>query len=184
MERRAFSVSACASLSGCATVLSGESLVDAAETEAAFLERFNAMRGDRGLALVETSEELSEMAQSHAENMAQHDYLGHVQPDGTTTADRYRERGLLSDCELEAGGGGYYPGAENVAGAVIGEVTHPGTDETFRVRDGQTLAEFLMSSWMTSEQHRRVMLLPAIRHIGLGVAEGDDSQLFAALEFC
>jgi uncharacterized protein YkwD len=158
--------------------------VDPANAEAAFVKRFNGMREQRELPTVDIADQLSEMAQSHAENMAEHDYLGHQQPDGATIADRYRERGLLPNCEIKTGGGRYYPGAENVAGAVIGEVTHPGTDETFRVRNGKTLAEFLMSSWMTSPEHRELMVSAAIREIGLGVAEGDDSKLFAALEFC
>lgn len=156
-----------------------------ADVEAAFIDRYNEMRDERGLVTVVQDNILHEMGQAHAENMAEHDYIGHVQPDGTTIEDRYRQRGLLSGCELDVPGTNeYYPGAENAAGAAVGPVTHPGTDKTFYVRDPDSLAEFLMSSWMSSDGHREVMVLPSVREIGLGTAVRDDGEIFAALEFC
>jgi uncharacterized protein YkwD len=203
MKRRNVLTAAAVALAGCASTADveqpatadeggerddgdsdGTRAIDPETAESAFLERYNQMRDERGLAAVTVDEQLSEMGKAHAENMAEHGYIGHEQPDGTTIADRYRERGLLSECELPADGDQYYPGAENAAGAVVGDVTHPGTGETFNVTDADSLAGFLMSSWMSSDSHRRVMLLPAVRRIGLGVAVREDGEIFAALEFC
>lgn len=159
---------------------------DPREIEARFIERYNAMREREQAGQVHRDRFLSEMGQEHAENMAEHDYIGHVQPDtGMTIEDRFRDRGLLPECELEVSGTNeYYPGAENAAGAAVGRVTHPGTDETFTITDNDDVAEFLMSSWMSSEGHRAVMVLPAVDAIGLGVAVREDGEIFAALEFC
>ncbi|MDR9382734.1 MAG: hypothetical protein RI560_13855, partial [Natronomonas sp.] len=128
------------------------------EIEARFIERFNEMREREQLGQAHRDRFLSEMGQQHAENMAEHDHIGHVQPDtGMGIADRYRDRGLLPECEIDAGDGTFYPGAENVAGAVVGRVTHPGTDETFTITDNDDVAAFLMDSWMSSDGHRAVM---------------------------
>lgn len=166
--------------------VSNASDFNADEIEQLFLERFNEMRERERVGSVHRDRFLSEMGQDHAENMAEHDYIGHVQPDGWGIEDRYRDRGLLPKCELpvDDGSGRYYPGAENAAGAAVGRVTHPGTDETFNIRDNDDVAEFLMDSWMSSDGHRAVMVLPAVQQIGLGVAIRGDGEIFAALQFC
>lgn len=118
--------------------------------------------------------------------MAEHDYVGHVEPDtGMSIADRYRKRGLLPRCELEVPGTSeYYAGAENAAGATVGRVTHPGTETTFTITDSDSLAVFLLSAWVNSDGHRAVMALPAVNVVGLGVAVRSDGEIFAALECC
>ncbi|UXF50931.1 MAG: secretory protein [Haloquadratum phage sp.] len=183
MNRRSVLVAAGVALAGCSS--DTPPVTDTDALNAAFLDRFNAMRAERGLASAEQSEILTEMASAHAANMAKHDYLGHEQPDGTTIEDRFRERGLLPGCELPVpGSDSYYPGAENVAGAVAsGRVTHPGSDETFYIDGPDSLAAFVMDSWMTSEPHRDVMTLPAIAEAGVGVGRNGE-DLFVAVEFC
>lgn len=153
--------------------------------EERFLERFNAMRHEHSRREVYRNRFLSEMGQEHAADMAEHDYIGHVDSNNVGIEERFDRRGLLPDCELEIpGSDAYYPGAENVAGAAVGRVTHPGTEETFDVRTNDDVAAFLMDSWMTSEPHREVMVLESVEAIGLGVAIRDDGEIFAALEFC
>lgn len=183
MDRRSLLVAAGVALAGCSS--DTPPVTDTDALNAAFLDRFNTMRSDRDLGSATQSEVLTEMASAHAANMAEHDYLGHEQPDGTTIEDRFRERGLLPQCELPVpGSDSYYPGAENVAGAVAsGRVTHPGTDETFYITDPDSLAAFVVDSWMTSPAHRDVMTLPAIEEAGIGVGR-DGEDLFVAVEFC
>ena len=188
MDRRSVLAAAGVALAGCASETDieenpGEGREFNQEpVETVFIERFNDMRVEKEVPTVNKNDQLSQMGQSHAENMAGNDYIDHVQPDGTTIKDRFDKRGL--ECELPVPGSDrYYPAAENVAGAAEGDVTHPGTDEVFSVHTNDELAAFLMDSWMSSEGHRKVMVLPAVREIGLGVAkDGDD--IYAALEFC
>ena len=187
MYRRAVGAAvATAGIGGCLTQSSegpgaGTDFTQSA-VETVFLERYNTMRDERDRQQVTQRDTLSEMAQAHAENMAAHEYIGHVQPDGTTIGQRFRERGL--NCRLPIPGDDrYYPAAENVAGAVEGRVTHPNTDETFDIYTNGDLARFLMDSWMQSPPHREVMLLPAVEAIGLGVAQSGE-DIYAALEFC
>lgn len=150
-----------------------------------FAKQLNSERQSRGLNPLITSQILRAMGSEHAENMREHDYIGHVQPDGTTIEDRYRDRGLLPKCRLSAGDGKYYDGAENAAGAHIDElVTHPGTSESFYIDTESELAAFLLDSWMTSDGHRKVLLLDSAKEIGLGIAISDSGRVYAALEFC
>ena len=183
MYRRSVVVAAGAALAGCSS--DTPPVTDTDALNAAFLDRFNAMRRDRGLDSAVQSAVLTDMASAHAANMAEHDYLGHEQPDGTTIEDRFRDRGLLPQCELPVPGSDrYYPGAENVAGAVeSGRVTHPGTDESFYITGPDSLAEFVMDSWMASPPHRDVMTLPAVDEVGIGVGRNGE-DLFVAVEFC
>lgn len=186
MQRRQILAAGALALAGCADESDSgpgggtDFKPDAVET--VFVERFNEMRMDHSAATVTPNDDLSEMGQAHAENMAENEYIGHVQPDGTTIEQRFADRGL--HCELPVQGTNeYYPAAENVATAAEGRIEHPGSDETFFVHTNDDLAEFLMDSWMTSEGHRQVMVLPSVREIGLGVAQ-NGSDIYAALEFC
>ena len=185
MKRRSVLAAGVAALAGCSAGADTPPVTDTDALNAAFLDRFNAMREERGLRSASQSDVLTEMASAHAANMADHDYLGHEQPDGTSIEDRFRERGLLPQCRVPVPGSDrYYPGAENVAGAVAsGEVTHPGTDETFYISGPDSLARFVMDSWMTSPPHRDVMTLPAIQELGIGVGRNGE-DLFVAVEFC
>ena len=163
----------------------GQQGYNRSKVEQEFLQQYNQMRRDRGLSPAKINPELTEMGNAQAANMAEHDYIGHEQPDGTTIEDRYSDRGLLPKCEMLAGGQRFYPGAENAAGAHVNiEVTHSGTDRYWDINDEETLANFLMDSWMSSDGHRRVMVLDAVDEIGLGLAIRDDGEVFAALEFC
>jgi uncharacterized protein YkwD len=202
MQRRAVLAGVAVALAGCAAESEPQpdesggdgndddsadaSAFDEDAIEELFIERFNAMRDERSLGDVYRDRFLSEMGDEHAANMAEHDYVGHVQPDTNMgITDRFRDRGLLPECEIDVPGTGqYYPGAENVATAAVGRVTHPGTDETVTISENDDVAAFLLDSWMTSESHREVMVLPTIEAVGLGVAVRDDGEIFAALEFC
>jgi len=175
-----------AGLGGCLTRGSAGSDAEAEFSQSAvaplFHDRYNAVRADHDRQQVERRDALSAMGQAHAANMATHEYVGHVEPDGTTIEDRFRERGL--DCRLPIPGSDrYYPGAENAAGAREGRVTHPNTDKTFTIATADDLARYLLDTWLQSPPHRKVMLLPAVSAIGLGVAQSGD-DIYAALEFC
>lgn len=151
---------------------------------AEFRRILNEERLSRGLQPLSPRNELQEMGQSHAETMAEHDYLGHETPNGTTIADRYRSRGLLPECRLPiAGSPKHYEGAENAAQTWVNKPLNvdDGPDE---IETSEQLARSLFEQWMHSPEHKRVMVLASADEMGLGVKIRDEGKVYAALEFC
>lgn len=167
-----------------ATATSGPP-VDVEAVREEFVSLMNTARTRNGSETVTRSSELAEMGDAHAANMAEHDYIGHEQPDGDTIEDRFRANGLLPDCRIYLSADEYYAGAENAAGATLGTpvVADWATGGVYTVKDAEDLAGFLFMQWMTSPGHKRPMLAENTEEIGLGLAfEG--GEVYAALEFC
>lgn len=142
---------------------------DSLDTEGKFLKTLNEERRERGLEALEQRDNLTAMAQSHAKNMATHEYVGHKQPDGTRISDRFGERGLLPECEIQTDtDSGYYAGVENAFA-----VENPTT----------SIDQEIFNAWMESEGHRKAMLLSEADEAGLGVAQNGDTY-YVALEIC
>jgi len=104
------------------------------------VEAVNAFRSDHGLAPVALSETLSAAAQAHADDLAENSLFAHQGSDGGSLADR-----LARACYP------YRSAAENIA---------RGTDTPAGA----------MVLWIGSEGHRRNLLLPQIRDVGVGHA--------------
>ena len=166
------------------TPASASELVDRAAVRTAFQEGLNKERTERGLQPVTRREVLWKMGDQHAANMAEHDYIGHRWPDGTTIEDRYQQRGLLPECRLPLSGSDkYYAGAENAAGAWIG-LEFRVDDETYYATTEEELGEALVEIWMNSDGHRRAMLVESADEMGLGLYIKDSGEVYAALELC
>lgn len=166
------------------TQASASELVDRTAVRTAFQEGLNKERTERGLQPVARREVLWEMGDEHAANMAEHDYIGHEWPDGTTIEDRYEQRGLFPECQLPISGSDrYYPGTENAAGAWIGLEFRVG-NETYYPTTEEELGEALVDIWMNSEGHRRAMLVESADEMGLGLYIKDSGKVYAALELC
>jgi uncharacterized protein YkwD len=100
----------------------------------------NGFRSERGLRQLNTDSRLNAAAQTHAEDMAERDYIAHISPDGGTPGERatvieYRWSRFL----------------ENVA---VGQPTPTEAVEVCKASHG----------------HRRAMLDPEIRELGIGFA--------------
>lgn len=149
-----------------------------------FRSYLNAERASRGLGSLTLRPELTAMGESQAANMAEHGYVGHVQPDGTTIRDRYEARGLLPECRLDRRGTDrYYPGAENAAQTWIGRSvrTDDGVDY---IGDERDLGEELFEMWINSPPHREAMLVASADEMGLGLTVTAEGRVYAALELC
>jgi len=149
-----------------------------------FLSYLNAERSSRGLGNLTMRPELTVMGEAQAANMATHEYVGHVQPDGTTIRDRYEARGLLPECRLEQRGTDrYYPGAENAAQTWINRSvrTDDGLDY---IGDEYDLGEELFEMWLNSPSHREAMLVYSADEMGLGIEVTASGKVYAALELC
>jgi len=152
--------------------------------EQTFLELLNTERQSRDLQTLSIREELTEMGESHADNMAEHSYMGHVQPDGTTISDRYRERGLLPECRLPIKGTDrYYAGAENAAYTYL-YTRISGSNPVDYINSEEDLGRHLFHMWMNSKPHREAMLVYSADEMGLGFEVTEDSKVYAALELC
>lgn len=104
------------------------------------LDLVNGFRTERGLSLLSIDARLNEAAQSHAQDMAERDYIAHVSPEGGTPGGRASIAGYSWSRLLE-----------NVAA-------------------GQPTPTEAVEVWKASPGHRRAMLDPKIRELGIGYA--------------
>ncbi len=106
----------------------------------------NAERAQRGLAPLRANRTLGRAARRHARDMVRRRFFSHVSPNGATVDDRVRRAG--------------YRGCRR-------------TGETIAWGTGPDAAPAaVVQVWMASPDHRRVILDPNFRDIGLGVAMG------------
>lgn len=90
--------------------------------------------------------ELSKAAQAHAEDMAANDFMGHEGSDGSDFAERI--------------------GRTNYSGNPVGE----------NVAAGQTSSEEVVAGWVDSDGHCRNIMNEQATRIGVGYAEGENTQ--------
>lgn len=161
--------------------------VNRTAVERHFIRFLNEERHSRGLQNISQRDILTQMGQNHSQNMALHGYIGHVEPDGDTIRDRYRDRGLLPECRLPIEGTDrFYPGAENAAKwhidtAVRAEWAEGGT---YFASNERELASALFQQWMHSPLHRKAMLVVSADEAGLGLYITDAGTVYASLELC
>lgn len=118
------------------------SLRDLSRVRAAMLARVNAERKRAGVRPLAANSRLDQAAQRHAADMLARRYFAHQSPEGSTVRERSRSAG--------------YDWRE------IGE----------NIAEGQLTVAEVMDSWMHSPGHRRNLLDPGFRELGVGVALG------------
>ncbi|MDQ4131105.1 MAG: CAP domain-containing protein [Actinomycetota bacterium] len=130
---------------GCpsARVLPSDSLRAAEEATLCLL---NANRRKHRLAPLRPNTALHRAALRHSQDMVRRDFFSHVNPDGQDSAARITETGYA----IGAGGGAT---GENLA---FGE-------------ESESAPAAIVDSWMHSPGHRRNILRPAFREIGIGI---------------
>jgi len=117
-------------------------------------------------------EALSGALTEHAENMAEHDYVGHVTPSHEDVWDRYS-----GSCETETESYG-----ENAASAPFGEELEDWNGTTL-AKTRATLPSS-WSGWLDSDGHRSTMLDGDHTGTGVGVHLREDGTVFAVQAFC
>jgi uncharacterized protein YkwD len=117
-------------------------------TEAAVRCEINAIRVQSGLKPMGTTRPLRVAAVRHSRDMVRRHYFAHVSPSGQTVSDRARR----------AGYGGERLG-ENI-GWGSGSLATPAA---------------IVQAWMNSPPHRRIILTPDFRDVGVGIAQGAPS---------
>ncbi|MEH1870573.1 CAP domain-containing protein [Nostoc sp.] len=114
------------------------------------LELVNQQRSEAGLAALRLNSQLTNAAQGHSQDMADHNFMAHNGSDGSSPFDRIKRAGY-----------GYSFAGENVAA-------------------GQSTPEDAMSIWMNetppNDGHRQNILSPNYHEIGIGYAFSDGTQ--------
>ncbi|MBO3458589.1 CAP domain-containing protein [Aetokthonos hydrillicola Thurmond2011] len=114
------------------------------------LELVNQQRGAVGVAPLSLNSQLMASAQGHSQDMADNNFLDHKGSDGSSPADRAQRAG--------------YPSS------FVGE----------NIEAGSSTPEDAMSAWMNetppNDGHRRNILSPDYREIGIGYAFNNASQ--------
>jgi uncharacterized protein YkwD len=114
-------------------------------TRAAVRCEINAIRVANGLKPVGTTRPLRIAATRHSQDMVRRHYFAHVSPSGQTVTDRVRRAG--------------YDGGR------LGENIGWGSGSL-----GTPAA--IVQAWMNSPPHRAIILTPAFRDVGVGIAQG------------
>ena len=126
--------------------------VFAADTlERQAFELINAQRVARGEGPLIWDDELCAMAREHSTNMARRGFFDHDDPEGNSTVDRARSRGIR----------GWQALAENI-----------------EVNQGyENPAAFAIERWMNSPKHRFNILYSDFNRSAVGVARTSDGQI-------
>jgi uncharacterized protein YkwD len=117
-------------------------LHDLARVRAEMLARVNAERKKAGAPPLSPNVRLDRAAQRHAEDMLARAYFAHRSPEGKSVRERSREAGY--------------------EWRMIGE----------NIAEGQFTVAEVMDTWMHSPGHRRNILDPGYRELGIGLALG------------
>jgi uncharacterized protein YkwD len=121
--------------------------------ELGVLSFVNAIRGENRCGFLQDSDRLNGAARSHAADMAERNFLGHVSPDGVTTDIRIAHHGFRA--------------------AVIGE----------NIAKGFTNPHDVVFHWMDNPKERANILNCDFTHIGVGVASAPDGTLVWTQDF-
>jgi uncharacterized protein YkwD len=139
--------------------------VRARSLESAVLERINELRAERGLAPLRLAPGLTQAAAAHAQAMGRRGFFSHTSADGTSFAERVLR---------------YYP---------RGGFARWAAGENLAWIDPRLTAGDVVSMWLGSPPHRRNLLDPAWRELGVaavrvdaapGVFEGRDTTIVVA----
>ncbi len=150
--------------------LSFEDVLDAMRIGELRREMLTAVNGERqrlGLRSLTFRQELHDSAQRYAEKMSRENSFGHNGPDGETFQQRIERSGYynaftMSDCNTGVCAQTFLLG-ENLA-------------------RGQKSVKETMDAWMRSDEHRRAILHPGFREIGVGISAGYWVQHFAGIK--
>lgn len=107
----------------------------------------NRVRSRSGLAPLQLNAQLTQAATAHAQDMAQHNFVGHTGSNGSSMQER-----------VDATGYSWGALGENVAA-------------------GQATPQEVMRSWMGSEGHRQNILNPDFTEIGVAYQENPSAEM-------
>jgi len=141
----------------------------------------NEQRKNSNLSELVWNEELYQLADGHAKEMARYRYMNHVNRAGLDATGRARKQGFETRKEVEIDGKrGIREGvAENLAFTGTGHVIGSGYINPAVPR---AVAETFINGWMKSQGHRQNIVEPAVTDLGVSVRKGG-AYYYAAQNF-
>ena len=122
------------------------------------LDCVNRERVRHGLARVRAQADLTRAARAHSRDMAHQSYFAHASAAGQTYVQR------VIDCGYERTGWSRWTVGENIYSARVGTLL--------------ATAQVVVTRWMGSPEHRRVLLASVFRDAGIGVHEAGGTKYF------
>jgi uncharacterized protein YkwD len=130
-------------------LLAAQAQPSRADVAGTTLTLINAVRHHHGLHALRLNAKLSSAARAHSRDMVRRRYFSHDSPEGLTPVERIRGSGYL----------------RTKGRWMVGETLAWG----WRRRSSPAR---IVAAWLRSPPHRRVMLTPSFRDVGIGVAQG------------
>lgn len=127
------------------------------------LNLLNSARAAHGLAPLQLDQQISGVAARHAAEMAQYDYLSHTNRQGQQPWDRMRAAGVP-----------FGTAGENLGRAWVGDGPHEPAI--------QAMHDMMMAETPPNDGHRKNVLNPAYRRVGIGLAKVN-GDLYWACDF-
>lgn len=134
--------------------------------------RTNELRRSAGVQPAEYAPALAEIAQYHSRDMADRNYTGHVAPDGETVSDRFERFGYT--CQAPS---------ELVLRTELGRTIET-ANGSLRFTTNRELAAGILELWQQSEAHRKALLTPSWRRVGVGVVVTESDRVYVTLNAC
>jgi uncharacterized protein YkwD len=152
-------------LVGDGEIAGGAPAVNESDAETAVVERINDRRTAAGAGALDRDAGLRQAAREHGRDMHQRDFYAHKNPDGERAHDRVACRA-----------------AEVIHRGEIGTMQYDG-GETIRATSAGRIAEFVVTGWVNSPEHRRLMTSDEYGRVGVGIVVADGG-FFAVAMFC
>lgn len=152
------------------------------DVEDLFIGYLNEERSAEGVQTVSQNDQLTDLANRHAEDMAARQNLTYIDSKGRDTTGRYREAGLLPTCELQVGPNTAYQGLELVLQVPSGVVNADGGK--YRIINANDLAFYINDQWMDNDRTKELAMIHTARSVGLGYSAAENGDVYVALAFC
>jgi uncharacterized protein YkwD len=137
--------------------------IDISQLEQDIHELITQKREEQGLSFMNWDDEITEVARYHSEDMANNDYLDHINLEGEDAGDRLEKNGVY-----------YYSSyGENIALSDLIEsklIDEEGNLVQINFKNQTELARDVVDSWMDSHGHRENILTKKFDMTGIGVA--------------